>query len=175
MAKANGENQECANKCGLHQAASNEGSGIAKLRFGRKLVLSRPAQNKKCKVCGMRNLVLCSMAVIAFAGCATPKFQGVSPHPIVKGTGGAPTTVDGIQFWQGGTPKRKYEILGYVDDYWRGPALDEFDFRHLAPLVTKNGGDAAVVIRGDGPAPGLVRQSDETGDDVMRLQVIKFL
>jgi len=114
--------------------------------------------------------------VCIFAGCAgSPKFQTVNPHPIVKGIGGNPITVAGVQFWQGGTPNRKYAILGYVDDYWRGPALDKFDFKRLAPLVGKNGGDAGIVISGDGPAPGLVRQKDETGIDVLRLQVIKFL
>jgi hypothetical protein len=123
----------------------------------------------------MKYLLTPLAAVFIFAGCSTPKFQTVSPHPIVKGGGGAPIMVEGVQFWQGGAPARKYAVVGYVDDWWRGPALDEFDFKHLAPLVRKNGGDAGVVIRGDGPAPGLVRQKDESGEDVMRLQVIKFL
>ena len=115
------------------------------------------------------------VAVFILAGCAGPKFQGVTPHPIARGTGGSPVTVAGVQFWQDGTPTRKYEILGYADDYWRGPALDDFDFKRLAPLVTKNGGDAGVVIRGDKPEPGLRRQPDEVGESVLRLQIIKFL
>jgi hypothetical protein len=116
------------------------------------------------------------MAALLLAGCSTPKFQSVNPHPIVKmGTGGSPTVVAGVPFWQQATPTRKYAILGYVDDYWRGPEMDEFDFKHLAPLVKKNGGDAGVVIQGDKPEPSLVRQPDETGEWILRLQVIKYL
>ena len=124
---------------------------------------------------GMKMRFLPLIAVLIFAGCASPKFQSISPHAVVKGTGGSPVVVAGVQFWQEATPKRKYAILGYVDDYWRGPAFDNFDFKHLAPIVTKNGGDAGVEIRGDKPAPGLVRQKDEVGDDILRLQVIKYL
>jgi hypothetical protein len=122
----------------------------------------------------MKFKVLPVAALLFVAGCSTPKFQNISPHPIVKGTGGSPVTVGGVDFWQRATPNRKYAILGYVADYWRGPALDDFDFKHLAPVVKNAGGDAGVVISGDGPAPGLVRQSDETGIDVLRLQVIKY-
>ena len=123
----------------------------------------------------MKSRFLPLMAVLVFAGCAGPKFQSTSPHAIVKGTGGSSKTVASVEFWQDGTPSRKYAVLGYVDDYWRGPAFDDFDFKHMAPVVKKNGGDAGVVIRGDKPAPGLIRQKDEVGDDILRLQVIKFL
>ncbi|HEV7403226.1 MAG TPA: lipoprotein [Chthoniobacteraceae bacterium] len=114
------------------------------------------------------------VAVVLLAGCASPKFQAVSSHPVTKGSGGTPTTVASVPFWQSGTPNRPYAILGYVDDYWRGPALDDHDFKKLAPVVKKNGGDAGVVIRGDGPAPGLHRQADEVGESILRLQVIKY-
>jgi hypothetical protein len=80
-----------------------------------------------------------------------------------------------VDFWQAGAPSRKYAVLGYADDYWRGPAFDDFDFKRLAPLVRKAGGDAGVEIRGDGPAPGLVRQKDEEGEEILRLQIVKYL
>ncbi len=115
------------------------------------------------------------LAVALLAGCASPKFKAVSSHPVITGTGGQPTTYQGVQFWQNGTPKRKYVVLGYADDFWRGPAFDEHDFRMLSPVVKKNGGDAGVVIRGDKPAPGLQRLPDEVGDTVLRLQVIKYV
>jgi len=122
----------------------------------------------------MKRLLSPMVALVILAGCSSPKFQGISPHPVLKGTGGSPQTVAGIQFWQNGTPNRKYAILGYVADYWRGPALDDFDFKRLAPVVKKNGGDAGVVIRGDKPAPGLKRQAGEVGETILRLQVIKY-
>ncbi len=107
-------------------------------------------------------------------GCASPKFQSITPYPVVTGTGGRSEIHDGVQFWQEGAPKRKYAILGYVDEYWRGPAFDAHDFKMLAPMVKKYGGDAGVVIHGDKPAPGLRRQADEVGENVLRLQVIKY-
>jgi hypothetical protein len=123
----------------------------------------------------MKRFLLPLWAAALLAGCASPKFQAVSPQPVITGTGGAPTTYLGVQFWQNGTPQRKYAILGYADDYWRGPAFDEADFRLLSPVITRNGGDAGVVIRGDRPAPGLQRQPGEVGDSVLRLQVIKYV
>ena len=121
----------------------------------------------------MKRIVSPLLALVVLAGCSSPKYQALSSHPVVKGTGGTPHIVNGIPFWQNGTPNRKYAVLGYTD-FYRGPAFDDFDFKKFAPIVKKNGGDAGVVIRGDKPAPGLHRQPDEVGDTVLRLQVVKY-
>ncbi len=113
-------------------------------------------------------------AFILLAGCTTAKFQPISPHQVTRGTGGSTKVVSGIPFWQEGTPPRKYEILGYADDFWRGSSFDRHDYRMLARVVKASGGDAGVVIYGDRPAPGLKREPDEVGDTVLRLQIIKY-
>lgn len=125
----------------------------------------------------MKYSFLPAVAILALAGCAgDPGFLAVNPHPIQKaGHGGRVTVVDGVEFWQAGTPERKYAVLGYEDEYWHGPAFDQHDLNKLAPLVKKAGGDAGIEIRGDGPAPGLHRKQGEIGSDVLRCQVIKYL
>lgn len=114
------------------------------------------------------------LTLFLLAGCTTAKFQPISPHQVTRGSGGSTTVVAGIPFWQEGTPDRKYEILGYADDFWRGPSFDRHDYKMLARVVKASGGDAGVVIRGDKPAPGLKREPDEVGDTVLRLQIIKY-
>jgi hypothetical protein len=107
------------------------------------------------------------------ASCA-PKLKFASVTPVAaRGSGGDTTVVNGVTFYSKGAPSRKYTIIGYLDDYRLGENLDARDMKEMAPLVKGAGGTAAVVIHGDGPAPGLKRGRDETGPYVLRVQVVK--
>lgn len=66
---------------------------------------------------------------------------------IVEGTGGAKITKNGIDYWTTGTPPRKYQIIGYVqdkrDEEWDGGGA--IGSRNIANKVKKAGGNAVII------------------------------
>jgi hypothetical protein len=113
------------------------------------------------------------LALVLLAGCAGPRFIPIRPIRVAHGTGGTPDVIHDVQYYQFGTPARPYTILGYLDHWWVGPFLDDYDMQLLAPDIKRAGANAAVVVRGDGPLPGLRREPNERGPLVLRVQLIK--
>jgi hypothetical protein len=100
------------------------------------------------------------------AGCGSdaPEFrQYVGGAAEKQGSGGTLERVEGIDFWQDGTPPRRYRILGQVDEEWRTPEMDRVDMRRLAPVVKNAGGDAAVLVT-----------ATEDGETSYNVAVIKY-
>lgn len=65
----------------------------------------------------MRRVVLTSMLAIALFGCSA----SIEYHPFVgeeqvlKGSGGACETVDGVEMWIKGSPSKPFTVIGYID------------------------------------------------------------
>jgi hypothetical protein len=107
------------------------------------------------------------------AGCTTPGFIPIEPVTVKSRRQVDPEKVNDVLFYQGGGPKRPYKVIGYADEFWFGPYLDEVDLKRMAKLVKEHDGNAGLVVRGDRPLPGLERDPREVGDFVLRLQIIQ--
>jgi hypothetical protein len=115
------------------------------------------------------------LAVSLLAGCS-PKLKFEPVHPVaVSGRGGGTTkSAGGVTFYMNGAPARKYTVIGYLNDYRLGENLDDRDLKEIAPLVRQAGSTTAIVLHGgNAPAPGLTRGRDETGEYVLRVQVVR--
>ena len=77
-------------------------------------------------------LVLCS--------CSTTTFMHTTGTGVQRGSGGAFRMVDGIEFYQEGSPNRPYQVIGVITDSRpMGPRADT-----VAKLAVQNGGQAVV-------------------------------
>lgn len=69
------------------------------------------------------------------------------PPKIVEGEGGTKITKNGIDYWTTGTPPRKYQIIGFVqdkrDEAWDGGHA--IGSPSIARKVKKAGGDAVII------------------------------
>lgn len=91
----------------------------------------------------------------AFALSATPAFAQAKidfaeyegPAQIVEGTGGTKITKNDIDYWLTGTPPRRYQIIGYVqdkrDETWDGGHA--IGSPGIAKRVKRAGGDAVII------------------------------
>jgi hypothetical protein len=88
---------------------------------------------------------LCLTGVIFLTSCST-KYYEYSGDAVILGNGGASKKVDGIDFWVDGTPPRKFQIIGFIEDSrpGRGPAMAVRN-RALASKAKEHGGDAVLL------------------------------
>ncbi len=79
---------------------------------------------------------------------------------VVEGQGGTMDVVDGIEIWKSGTPPRRYEVIGYIDDTRRVTGLiNQARLKglpgKLARIAKANGGDAIIAVSEDESATGV--------------------
>jgi len=83
----------------------------------------------------------------AFAQAKTDFAGYEGPPQVVQGEGGTKITKNGIDYWTTGTPPRRYQIIGFVqdkrDETWDGGQA--IGSPSIAKKVKKAGGDAVVV------------------------------
>lgn len=91
------------------------------------------------------SLVLSSSAAFAQAKIDFSVYEG--PPQIQTGTGGAKVTKNGIDYWTMGTPPRRYQIIGAIqdkrDETWDGGQA--VGSPTVAKKVKKAGGNAVIV------------------------------
>jgi hypothetical protein len=96
------------------------------------------------KVWFSRPALLAAIALLLF-GCATDyyPYQGGSP---MVGQGGAAKTINGVDIWQIGTPPRKFQIIGFIEDSRPGgpPSMAQRDGA-LATVAKAHGGDGVLI------------------------------
>jgi len=85
------------------------------------------------------------VGVILLTSCST-KYYEYSGDAVILGNGGASKKVDGIDIWVDGTPPRKFQIIGFIEDSrpGRGPAMAARN-RALASKAKEHGGDAVLL------------------------------
>ena len=82
---------------------------------------------------------------LALGACSTTTFMHTSGTGVQRGSGGAYRMVDGIEFYQEGSPNRPYQVIGVITDsrpvgpWTMGPRADT-----VAKLALQNGGQAVV-------------------------------
>lgn len=96
-----------------------------------------------------------NVTLVLAAAAATPALAGAKidfaayegPPKIVQGEGGTKITKNGIDYWTTGTPPRRYQIIGFVqdkrDETWDGGQA--IGSPKIAGKVKKAGGHAVIV------------------------------
>lgn len=111
-------------------------------------------------------IVLALTAIPAFAAAQLP--QEVNAHIVYTGTGGAPFTKDGIDFWPVGQSPRRYRTLGTIADR-RGDgrfAGNAIGSGSVAKKIRQLGGDGVLVMS---QAP------DYGGDILTMMMIVKYV
>lgn len=90
-------------------------------------------------------LILTTSPALAQAKIDFATYEG--PPQIQVGTGGTKITKNGIDYWTTGTPPRRYQIIGFVqdkrDETWDGGHA--VGSPNIAKKVRKAGGDAVII------------------------------
>ena len=127
----------------------------------------------------MRKLLLV-LSITALSACTSVNYQSFEgDNKVLTGQGGTKIVVDGIEFWDNGSPVRPYKLLGVVegntDDGWGA----ESSIRSaVAAEVKKRGGDAVVLISNNVQFTGVVKAAYAdiaTGSRTTKFGVIKYL
>ena len=111
---------------------------------------------------------------IFLCGCSSPKFTANHGSEVIQGQGGSNRAVDGIDFWEDGTPLQNYRILGTIDENNEGgkglSALFGTDRDEaIAKIARQQGGDA-VIVAGAEPST-----QDEQGQNHQRLKMLTLI
>jgi hypothetical protein len=90
-------------------------------------------------------LLLIPVLLFGLSACSSTTFMHTSGTGVQRGSGGAYRMVDGIEFYQEGSPNRPYQVIGVITDsrpvgpWTMGPRADT-----VAKLAVQNGGQAVV-------------------------------
>jgi hypothetical protein len=92
----------------------------------------------------LRTAVFAAFGLV-LSGCVTDyyPYQGGSP---MMGQGGAAKTINGVDIWQIGTPPRRFQIIGFIEDSRPGgpPSMAQRDSA-LAAAAKAHGGDGVLI------------------------------
>lgn len=92
-----------------------------------------------------RYAVYLLMSITLLSGCAT-SYYSYSGSPVLIGRGGASKSINGIDLWVIGSPARKYQVIGYIEDTrLGGPIPMAMRNPQIAGLVRQRGGDALLM------------------------------
>lgn len=108
---------------------------------------------------------------VSLQGCSTTSYSEYRGSSIREGHGGTVRTVNGIDFWENGTPDRKYKIVGVIDDS-RGEGLISRSSKDsdIAAEAKARGGDGVIFVNSDRELKGV----DLGNGDVHYKRVSKF-
>jgi hypothetical protein len=113
------------------------------------------------------------LALTLLAGCTSPGYFTVNPTVVHARRIVEPDVVFGVPFYQGGAPAEKYRVIGYVNETWEYPYLEEADLKRIAKTIRAAHGRAGVVVRGAGSLPGGVGSHPKYDDFTLRVQIIE--
>ena len=90
------------------------------------------------------------VALLGLSACASTEFRALDDGRVIRGNGGTPVEVDGMEVWMGSAPTRPHRIIGYIEDD-RAAILWPMA-RRLPDIVrlARRAGGQAVVIDGAG-------------------------
>jgi hypothetical protein len=96
---------------------------------------------------GYRNaaISIAALVAVALSSCAT-NYYTYSGSGMMIGQGGASTMVNGVELWVTGTPPRKYQIIGYIEDTRPGgPIPMAARNSQVAAKARAQGGDGVIL------------------------------
>jgi hypothetical protein len=127
------------------------------------------------------------VVMVLLCGCSSTKFTEYDEAKVVQGAGGTVHDVDGIDFWESGSPARKYKILGVINQS-RGARVplgrltrifsdngnsDDKDAA-LAKVAHEHGGDAVIFVSKDQEQSDAGRFGDKKHQR-FKLVVVKYV
>ncbi len=93
---------------------------------------------------GLRCLQV-ALLVLSLSGCSTTTFLHTTGSGVQRGAGGSYRVVEGIEFYEEGTPSRSYEVIGVITDSRpSGPWTLGPRAKTIAKLAAQNGGQAVI-------------------------------
>lgn len=125
------------------------------------------------------------VATVLLCGCSTTKLTEYHGSEIFQGTGGEERIVDGIEFWEKGDPKRKYKVLGAIDESPR----HRLPFARLSRLSSDSGdrdlaiakiahkwkGDAVIFVATHQEPSDVAQSGDENHRRITKFVVVKYV
>ncbi len=86
--------------------------------------------------------------LLALVGCVSTEYLAYEGRDAIReGQGGTKRVVDGIDFWETGSPPRKYQVLGIINDDRPDAILPRMQRNHsIAKLAKDKGGDAVMMM-----------------------------
>lgn len=136
----------------------------------------------------MRLAILATALLLApQAMAASVKFAPYEGADAIQtGQGGSKISKNGIDYWNTGTPPRRYQIIGVITDKRWGEEWGDGDpigSRKVAKIVLQNGGNAVILVsaqdRNSGmhgvPTGGGAFMGVPTSRATTLLHVVKYL
>ena len=99
-----------------------------------------------------RSVAIVLLFLSVGSAIAAPHFKRYyAKDPFFEGTGGEMELVEGVEVWTNGTPPRRFELLGYLEDKRHETGLvGKIRMAGLLKAVAKaaraNGGDAVILV-----------------------------
>lgn len=128
-------------------------------------------ENSLATAPGMKWLLPPLLGLTLLAGCTSPGYISIHPTVVTARRIVQPDVVFDVPFYQLGGPAQRYRVIGYVDEAWQKPYLEESDLKRMAKTIREAGGSAGVVVRGPGPLPG-VAGDPAYGEFTLRMQIV---
>ena len=95
----------------------------------------------------MKKIFLILIIFIFQTGCVSVKYTPYSSSETYVGTGGSIENVNGIDFWENGTPNYEYKIIGVID--WKAndaPIQNSMMKKKIAKKAQEYGGNAVILF-----------------------------
>jgi hypothetical protein len=97
------------------------------------------------------------LLTIACSSCATTTFKSYEGGGVTQGTGGTRDVIEGIDFWENGTPPRKFRIIGIIDDERpKGIILDQAFKKDVARKARAAGADGVIMLESSSQITGYI-------------------
>ncbi len=108
----------------------------------------------------MKKIVLLAFSLV-LAGCSTNYQAYYGDNSVVKGSGGTMTTVEGVDFWENGSPSVKFQILGVIDDSRPGGPVPMAALKGtVARKALEAGGDAVIMMSSQSSIEGFISNTN---------------
>jgi hypothetical protein len=120
--------------------------------------------------------ILTGIFTVLLCGCASPEFQPYVGPAIGKGTGGTVKIVRGMEVWDNGTPPRRYQIIGTIEEQGGPRATKNTVLDDLVPVARTHGADALIFVESSRNLTGVDLQwGSFVSKPVVKVIAIKYL
>jgi len=95
----------------------------------------------------MKNIFLILIILLFQTGCVSVKYKPYSSSETYVGTGGSIENINGVDFWDNGTPNYEYKIIGVIE--WKAndaPIQNSMMKKKIAKKAKKYGADAVIFF-----------------------------
>jgi hypothetical protein len=109
--------------------------------------------------------LLATTLLLILSGCASIDYQPFEGRAdaVWEGQGGSKLVVNGIDFWDNGSPPRKFKVVGYATGaVGAGIGADGIIRDAVASKVRALNGSAAILVTGNTSSLGFVQAAPNT-------------